>query len=75
MVNLSNQANELLTGDDIEKEYGIKKSTLRDWRYLGKGPEYIKLGDGKRGHVLYKRAALEQWLDDQTVIPSTATGA
>jgi hypothetical protein len=66
---MAEKTNELMTAADIEREYCIKANTLRDWRYLGKGPEYIKLGDGRRGHVLYKRAVIEQWLEAQTVRP------
>lgn len=41
-----------LTVDDLFNRWSgkIKKSTLNQWRYLRKGPKFIKVG----GKVLYK---------------------
>jgi hypothetical protein len=66
---MSKHANEMLTGAEIEAEFNLKANTLRQWRYNGVGPEYIRLGEGRRGHILYKRSVLEAWLAQQTVHP------
>ncbi len=39
-----------------------KKGTLEQWRYLKKGPKFIKIGR----LVRYDEADLQQYLDDQT---------
>lgn len=41
----------------------LAESTLRTRRARGKGPEYIKDG----GHVIYKREALDSYLNSRTV--------
>lgn len=39
----------------------VSASTLINWRSLGEGPPYIKIG----GRVAYLRADLDNWLEDQ----------
>lgn len=34
----------LLTGQDVEKEYGIPRRTLERWRMDGTGPTYTPMG-------------------------------
>jgi hypothetical protein len=41
-------------------------ATLRQWRYLGKGPRYVKLPNGG---VRYRRADLDEFLAASTVDP------
>ena len=41
----------MLTPAQVEQEYGIKVSTLKDWRYVGAGPEFVKTSPGKGGAV------------------------
>jgi len=43
----------------------IKEHTLRQYVYQKKIP-YVKL-QGTKGRVLFKRSAIEQWLQDNTV--------
>jgi len=47
---------------------GVPEATLRQWRYRGFGPDYVKVGQ----HVRYRRADLERWMDDRTVRPGGA---
>ena len=60
-------ADELLKPDHVEKEYDIPKATLRNWRWRGEGPDYIKVTPGRSGRVLYRRKAIEAWLDERTI--------
>ena len=46
--------------------------TLRDWRYRGIGPTYIKVGPKS---VRYRRSDLDAWLEANTVRPNTNTAA
>lgn len=45
----------------------VPRRTLSQWRYLGRGPAFIKLG----GQVRYRLADLETWLTDNTVQPGS----
>lgn len=49
---------ELLTTDDLSGETKIEKRTFDQWRYLGRGPRFLKIG----GHVRYRRADVDAWL-------------
>lgn len=44
---------------------GSTVSTLNSWRYLGRGPAFIKLGR----RVVYRVDDLDAWLDAHTVTP------
>lgn len=45
----------LLTGPEVEKEYGIKARNLEGWRARGTGPRYTTIGR----RVYYEREAIE----------------
>lgn len=47
-----------------------KPATLTMWRYLGKGPAYLKIG--KR--IFYRPSDIRAYIDQQVVVPS-ARGA
>lgn len=55
-----------LTTKDVARIIGVEVKTLHNWRYLGKGPRYVKQG----GVVRYHRAALESWHSEHEVMPS-----
>lgn len=42
---------------------GIPARTLSQWRYLGRGPRYLKVGK----YVRYRPEDIEAWLKNQTV--------
>lgn len=58
---------DLLSSKQVHAEYGFSQSTLKNWRWMGLGPDYIKTAPGRTGRVLYRRSAIEKWLDEQTV--------
>jgi len=41
---------------------GLKPKTLENWRCLGKGPPYYKVGDGPGAIVVYDDAETDIWL-------------
>lgn len=49
----------LLTPDEVSERLGIPKTTLADWRYRGKGPDYCKVGR----HVRYRDADLRDYIE------------
>lgn len=62
----------LLTPREVEAEYGFTLTALRNWRYMGEGPDYIKTSPGRGGRIKYRRSAIEAWLDARTVTPGRA---
>ena len=48
---------DLMTAEDVSKRTKIPIRTLSQWRYLGKGPAYIRLGN----HVRYRPEAIDEW--------------
>lgn len=53
----------LLTGKDIQAEYGIKERTLEKWRALGRGPSYTEIGR----KVFYERTVFDQFIEARRV--------
>ena len=49
---------ELLTEREVSTEHKIAEGTLRNWRYSGRGPKYLRL----EGNVRYRRSDIEKWL-------------
>lgn len=46
----------LLTSKQLAERWGIREGTLRNWRYLGEGPAFMKVGRSIRyrmADVLY----------------------
>jgi predicted DNA-binding transcriptional regulator AlpA len=48
-----------LTDVEVEVVYGFSKKTLRNWRLLGRGPVFKKIGSSVR----YDIRALEAWIE------------
>lgn len=57
---------ELLTTGDVAGRLGVPPRTLEQWRYLGRGPAYVRVG----AHVRYRAADVGQWLDEHRVVPA-----
>lgn len=47
---------------------GTTPGTLAQWRYLGKGPKYLRLPGSRT--ILYRKTDLDAWLDSGEVVPS-----
>ncbi|MGW7106999.1 helix-turn-helix transcriptional regulator [Streptomyces xanthophaeus] len=58
---------ELMSPRQVHAAYGFSPQTLANWRWTGKGPDYIKTSPGRGGRIKYKRSAIEAWLDARTV--------
>ncbi len=50
-----------MTPSHIARRWGIAPKTLQNWRCVGKGPPYIKIG----GRILYRREDIEQYEIEQ----------
>lgn len=51
----------LLTPAQVSEYLGVPLGTLANWRYLSKGPAFLRVGR----HVRYKSADLARWVDCQ----------
>ncbi len=57
----------LLNQKDVERITGLKPSTLEQWRLVGKGPRWIKLGR----MVRYRESELHEYLNALPSFQST----
>ena len=54
---------QLLTPEDVSNLLGVPIGTLANWRYLGRGPLFVRLGR----HVRYRSEDLDTWIEGCTV--------
>ncbi|WP_160664117.1 helix-turn-helix transcriptional regulator [Pseudarthrobacter sp. ATCC 49987] len=54
---------DLMAPTDLATKLGKSQAALAQWRYLGIGPPFIKLGR----NVRYRTRDVEAWLDRQTM--------
>ena len=57
---------DLLNCQETAELLRLALSTLERMRLAGTGPTFIKLGQGKRSRVVYRRGDIETWLKSQT---------
>jgi hypothetical protein len=50
-----------LTTEDLANRLKLQPATLRYWRHKGKGPRYLKLGQGSAAHVRYGLSDVIKW--------------
>jgi predicted site-specific integrase-resolvase len=53
-----------LTPDQVAERYQISPDSLKEWRYKGRGPKYIRIG--KR--VRYRESDLLRWEEEQEAL-------
>ncbi len=53
----------------------VTEKTLANWRSLGMGPPFVRVGEGKLARVAYRLGDLNAWLDAHLVSPGWAAGA
>ncbi|MFD5227426.1 helix-turn-helix transcriptional regulator [Streptomyces qaidamensis] len=53
---------ELLTPVEAARVAKLSVSTLKDKRWKGTGPKFIKLSPGRGGRIRYRRSDIEEWL-------------
>lgn len=61
---------ELMTGYEVADLLHINHRTLEAWRYLKKGPPYMRIGPGKRSKIVYYRKEVHAWLAKFRTDPS-----
>jgi predicted DNA-binding transcriptional regulator AlpA len=60
------QVERLLSTEEVAEVLGRPARTLRQWRYLGEGPRYLKVG----ATVRYRARDIEEWLRAQEQGPA-----
>lgn len=60
---------DLLKPTEVATYIQRSEKMLAQWRYLGRGPRYIKL---EGGHIRYRRSDVEAWLDSGVCEPQGA---
>ncbi|MFF7158133.1 helix-turn-helix domain-containing protein [Streptomyces sp. NPDC008139] len=58
---------DLLTPKETAPIVKLSVSTLKDKRWKGTGPSFIKLTPGRGGRIRYRRRDVEQWLTERQV--------
>jgi hypothetical protein len=53
----------LLTTQEVATYLRVTSQTLTKWRKEGDGPQFIRLGEGQRGRIVYRWSDLVAWLD------------
>jgi hypothetical protein len=48
----------LITQEDLAIMLDVTVDTLRDWRRLKQGPDFVKMGKG----VMYREVDIQEWL-------------
>lgn len=54
-----------MTTAELADYLKVEPKTLTNWRYLGRGPAYVKHG----GMVRYRREDVDAWIRQHTVQP------
>ena len=57
----------MLTAIEVCELTGISVERLNSWRKLGRGPVYVKMGDGPNGAVRYPREDLRAYINARRV--------
>jgi hypothetical protein len=65
----------LMTDSLAAARLGISPTTLRSWRCRGIGPQYIKLGRGKKAAVRYHPHDLDQFIDQGRHVAASSVRA
>lgn len=53
--------NELLTATEVGARWGVSPNTLANWRSVGRGPRFLKLG----AKVRYEQSEVERFESEQ----------
>jgi hypothetical protein len=64
----------LLRETELATRLNIAVRTVRQWRWRGGGPPFIKVGSGVKSAVRYSPAAVERWLANQSRISTSDNG-
>ncbi len=58
----SDKLHKLLTTEDVSALLNVAPATIVWWRSQKQGPEWVRLGRGKRSPVRYRPEAIEKYI-------------
>lgn len=50
---------QMMTTEELAERWRMAVKSISNWRVQGRGPRWIKLGDGRNGKVLYRLEDIE----------------
>lgn len=62
----------MMTAEQVSEYTGVSIDRLNTWRKLGRGPVYVKMGEGRNGAVKYPRESLRGYVAARTVTPAVS---
>ena len=68
---LPNALADLMTPLDVSRYLGVPPGTLANWRYLGRGPAFLRVGR----HVRYRTADVTAWVEAQLTDRAQRSGS
>lgn len=71
-VNVSEELETPLKEKQAAKYIGVNHTTIRLWRYEGKGPSFFKAGDKL---IRYRKSDLDRWIAERLTEPSAIQSA
>lgn len=60
---------ELLKESQVAQRLGVSMPTLRSWRCRGIGPDFVKMGAGKKAPVRYSASDIESFIAQCRQVP------
>ena len=60
----------LLTTEELALRWSMDAGSLENWRTEGKGPIFIKMGQGSSAPVRYRMCDIEDWESKKAVRPN-----
>ena len=60
---------DLLTTAELAERWGMHEGSLKNWRSKGKGPPYVKIGEGYNTIIKYKLKDIEEYEERNTIRP------
>lgn len=69
VMDILNSQKVLLTQQDIQEIFSIKKSTAEQWRLRGCGPKFIRLAGSRL--IRYKKDDVLSFIENQEAVAST----
>ncbi|MFN9187504.1 MAG: helix-turn-helix transcriptional regulator [Betaproteobacteria bacterium] len=55
-------APDIMTPEQVAEALQVHIGTLERWRFLGQGPRFIKMGEGRRSAIRYRKQDVDDWL-------------
>jgi predicted DNA-binding transcriptional regulator AlpA len=60
-------AERIMTEKEVADEWKVAPTCLRNWRYEGRGPKFLRLGGGAT--IRYRESDVRQYLESCAVLP------